>query len=231
MEIKIGLLDNDNNSLFQLCNFLDSWSIDANVIISTSIFKTNKELYSCTNLRFDILFMETKTDSIDGIELARFLRSHNYPGDIVYLTLHKKYVFEAYKVHALDYILKPARFSQISYCMDFVKNSLRRHHFIYKYRNTVLSIPYREIIYFTSHNQYTEIVTLHNQYRKIEPLKNIIKYIPSYFYQCHRTIIINIHYLDKLIGKEAFLTTGMSLPVSNTYLSSIQNAFSHRPHC
>lgn len=56
---------------------------------------------------YDLLFLDIQMPGIDGVEAARQLRARNSPGCIVFVTGVKEYVFDAFDVGALHYLLKP----------------------------------------------------------------------------------------------------------------------------
>ncbi len=54
----------------------------------------------------DMLFLDIQMPQIDGFELIELLPVHKRPF-IVFATAYEQYAVEAFKVHALDYLLKP----------------------------------------------------------------------------------------------------------------------------
>lgn len=56
----------------------------------------------------DIAILDIKMPELDGIELGRFLKELNPFINIIFLTSHKDYGFEAMEMHASGYMIKPA---------------------------------------------------------------------------------------------------------------------------
>ena len=54
----------------------------------------------------DVVFLDIQMPQIDGFELIRLLPAHKRPF-VVFATAYEQYAVEAFKVHALDYLLKP----------------------------------------------------------------------------------------------------------------------------
>ncbi|MCJ8267788.1 MAG: LytTR family DNA-binding domain-containing protein [Psychrosphaera sp.] len=54
----------------------------------------------------DVVFLDIQMPQIDGFELIRLLPAHKRPF-VVFDTAYEQYAVEAFKVHALDYLLKP----------------------------------------------------------------------------------------------------------------------------
>lgn len=46
-------------------------------------------------------------DGIDGMETARKMRSQNYKGYLIFITVLKEMVFQSFEVQAYDYLVKP----------------------------------------------------------------------------------------------------------------------------
>lgn len=62
---------------------------------------------------FDIVFLDMEMPEINGIETGLMIREINEKTNIFYLTSHKEYAYESYKVKAKDYLLKPVSSSII----------------------------------------------------------------------------------------------------------------------
>ena len=70
-----------------------------NVKIKISQFGSGEELLRY-NKSIDILFLDIQMDGIDGMETARKLRSQNYKGYLIFITVLKEMVFQAFEVQA-----------------------------------------------------------------------------------------------------------------------------------
>lgn len=63
-------------------------------------------LTAIESLNPDLLFLDIQIPEIDGLDLARTLRSHGAPA-VVFVTAFDEYALRAFEVRALDYLLKP----------------------------------------------------------------------------------------------------------------------------
>ena len=141
------------------------------------------------------------------------------------MTSYEDFVFEGYHVNALNYILKPLSYEQFSACMEYICNRMECTYFFYRNQKQVQRIPYKDILYFSSSNQYIEIHTCSDTYRSNEPLKGVLCHLPLYFVQCHRSIIVNLDYVEKIVKRDLYLSGGVVLPVSKKYLKPLQSAY------
>ena len=66
-----------------------------------------------TENKIDIAFLDIETPVINGIQLAKKLKSINPLVNIIFVTAYDTYALDAYKLHASGYITKPVNESKI----------------------------------------------------------------------------------------------------------------------
>lgn len=67
-----------------------------------------------------LLFLDIQMPNLDGMELARGL---NGVTRVIFTTAFKEYAFESYEVNALDFLLKPIRYSKFLAAVEKAKPS------------------------------------------------------------------------------------------------------------
>lgn len=224
MKIKIGIIENEKIAVNHLSELLSEWSSLRHCNIHYDIFKSGEYILETSEKDYNILFIDIQLANINGVETAKLLRKDGYTGSIVFITAYQEYVFEGYEVHALNYILKPITLEKLSACMDVVLKSIQNENYILRNRDTIEAIPYTNIIYILSSKHHMELVTTNVTYRHLISIKNIIKILPIQFVQCHRTVIININHIKKLVGYSVIMSNNTCLPVSNTYIQNVRTS-------
>lgn len=68
---------------------------------------SRKALRNIPKLSPDVVFVDVKMPFINGIELSRKIKNFDENIQIVFVTAYEKYAIEAFKVNAVNYILKP----------------------------------------------------------------------------------------------------------------------------
>ncbi|QZY55770.1 response regulator [Crassaminicella profunda] len=65
------------------------------------------EFFVTTKERIDIVFLDIEMPRMNGLELAEKIIGEHIGTDIIFLTAYDQYALEAFKVHAVSYLLKP----------------------------------------------------------------------------------------------------------------------------
>ena len=64
-------------------------------------------LAEARNKEIDLAFLDVKMPEMDGLILGQYLKDLNPLINLIYVTEHREYSFEAMKLHASGYLLKP----------------------------------------------------------------------------------------------------------------------------
>lgn len=92
-------------------------------------FSSSKEALSQINiLKPDVAFIDVEMPGINGILLAQELEKLEYKIQVIFATAYKEYAFDAFKVEASDYILKPVTEEQVKITIDKI---LKRYPLIF----------------------------------------------------------------------------------------------------
>lgn len=225
MQLNIGILEDESYFAEELTNHIQYWEKQNYCQVHIVIFDSCDSLLSSQNYSFDLLFLDIQLPDGNGLELAKTLRSNGYTGEMIILTSYQEYVFEGYHVRAMNYLLKPTQYDAIKNCLDTILSIVNDENYIYRHRDTIIKIPYYNIICLNSANHKTEIITTTRTYTQPEPLRKILNYLPEQFEQCHRTSIINMQHVLQIAGRNITLSNHMVIPASCTYIENIRAAF------
>ena len=70
----------------------------------------------------DLLFLDIEMPAMNGFEFIEIMGTENLP-PVVFTTAHSKYAVQAFKVHAIDYLLKPIDDVELVEAVQKVSNS------------------------------------------------------------------------------------------------------------
>ncbi len=228
--MKIIILEDQKEELHQLIRLIEKWQAKANTQIQVHTFQSGEEFlqqYSSVSLaEITAFFLDIQLEKINGLDIAKRLRSDGYQGHILFLTAFREYVFEGYDVHALNYLLKPIKKESFFLCLDEIYKQFQRHAYLYRDKQKIVKIPYADIICFSSRLHYVDILTTTDCYLQYATLRQIIVNLPQEFLQVHRSYIVNLGHIYQISGSTIYLSNNKTVPIGRSYLNSVCKAFS-----
>ncbi len=180
----------------------------------------------------DIIFLDILMGELNGIDAAKKLRDIGCDAQIIFLTTSEEYVFDAFSVRPLNYLIKDqATPQQIEDTfMKAVENASQNEQESYpitKGSNT-LRVPFNQIDYFEVTNR---TVTCHTREEAIDfyyKLDDIEKELSDKgFIRCHRSFIVNVRSIANLDNNNLTLKNGEQIPIAIRKYGEVKKTFSH----
>lgn len=144
--------------------------------------------------QIDLLFLDVEMDGMNGMDTAERIRTFDANLLIVFVTGYQDYVFDGYRVGALDYVMKPVGVSRLQEVYDRVKHILKerdRRTFIVKNSDGVYRFRYEEILYFYSDRRLVNLVTARGIYPFYEKLDVLEEKMGDSFVRIHQRYLVN----------------------------------------
>lgn len=188
-----------------------------NMEVTITQFSNGEELLKYDKM-IDILFLDIQMNGLDGMETARKLRSRKFKGFLIFITVLKEMVFQAFDVQAYDYLVKPIDERHFEKTMerlwDSMHNASEANLLVQKgYERSIIAfedIVFCEIIdrKVYLHLVSSEVVDFYERIEKLETK------LDSRFFRCHRSFLINLKYLKSYKNGIAYMEGGKEIPVS-----------------
>ncbi|UWG96950.1 LytTR family DNA-binding domain-containing protein [Dehalobacter sp. DCM] len=77
------------------------------------------------NVDYSVIFLDINMPGLNGIELARKLSNSPDPPAVIFTTAHEEFAFDAFSVHAYDYLLKPVHPKRLDEALNTVRKRLK----------------------------------------------------------------------------------------------------------
>ena len=183
MKLKVVILEDLQVETQRLKSLLKKWSLQTGYELEifeyssgeTFFKKNDKASYEA----YSVFFLDIKMMEMTGLDVAKRLRKEGFNGPIIFLTAFREYVFHGYEVHALNYLLKPLKEEPLFLCLDEIAKDLQGNSYLYRNKQEIISIPYKDIISFSSSMHYIDIITVSEHFCQYATLNNIIEYLPK----------------------------------------------------
>ena len=171
--------------------------------------------------KFDLIALDIIMNDINGIQLAKIIRSKDRDCFIIFITSSTEFLIEGYSVFAIGYFIKPINEHEREFkkTFEFVYQKLEKHLElpVTVIRNIKLNVPYKEIccvdindnhkVRITTNNQ--ELIITMNYQQCQEILLN-----DKRFLECHYRIIVNMDYIKSMKEEDFILKNGIKIPIS-----------------
>ena len=230
--MKIAVCDDDQMELLYILSFLNDYSEERNIPLTYKEFHSSFELASAARTdAFDLYLLDVIMPVLNGIELAREIRSFDKAADIVFLTSSPEFAVESYSVKASNYLLKPVSTELLAASHDELleEASLRQEKYVVLrssigIRKIRLSqIAYaeaqeRRILY---HLENGEVLECTGRFSSVceDLLKNREFFLP------HRSFLVNMSYISTIGNTDIQMQTGQTIPLAQRRLVEIKDYY------
>ncbi|RKL67450.1 DNA-binding response regulator [Salipaludibacillus neizhouensis] len=189
----------------------------------------------------DVVFIDIEMPQMSGMELAHSLKSMKKVPLIVFATAYPDYAAKAFRVQALDYILKPFDEEQLEETMLLIKDRLivketpnekivvSSARLAVEDEGKIVYLSPNEITYLFREERETMIRTTDSQYSMKMPLKDIEMKLKNHpFFRTHKSYLVNIDRIEELIpwfnGAYQVKVEGSTeeIPVSRNYVKALR---------
>lgn len=230
--MKIAVCDDNQEELDRVASLLEDYQLEKNVSICLRLFGSSVELASIApQENFDLYLLDVLMPALNGIDLAREIRTFNTAVPILFLTSSPEFAVESYTVHAANYLLKPvSRESLFSALNDISaqQKADRKNYIIVKSNIGVRKILLSQLVYVEAQDRRV-IYHLQNggqvdciaRFSAIagELLKNIE------FIQPHRSYLVNMSYINIIGTMDMELQDHTVLPLAQRRVTEIKEYY------
>ena len=173
------------------------------------------------DLEPDLVFLDIKMPDINGFDVIRGLPKSKIP-QIIFSTAYDQFAIDAFRVEALDYLLKPfdeerlqeslsklrrqVKFQKSSDFEAKLRNLLKayeaeksqfREQFLIKEKGIEFNISLENTIYISAEGNYIKLVCLDRSYLYRASMNQVQEDIdPRIFLRIHRSLLLNVHRIE-----------------------------------
>lgn len=166
----------------------------------------------------DLLFLDVEMDGMNGMETALKIRDFDSDIILIFVTGYADYVFDGYRVGALDYLMKPADPEKLQNALARVRRQLfQEREKLYTLKNTdgTYRFRIRDILYFYSDRRKVVLVTEEGEYPFYEKLDAVEEQMEEQFVRIHQRYLVNPEQVSHIGGNTVRIDES-ELPVSRT---------------
>ena len=201
--------------------------------------------------RPDLMLLDVRMPDMDGVEAAAHLDLLDSPPAVIFCTAYEDHALQAFRVHAVDYLLKPVGREDLNRALEKARslNRLqlaemthklaahrpeRRRHLSARTHRGLELVPVEDVRYFQADQKY---VAAHHPGGHVlldEPLKTLEGEFGDLFVRIHRSTLASLHFIESMEtcrrgGYEVHLRgVRKPLSVSRRHMPGLRRALGRR---
>ncbi len=198
----------DDNDLMceMIVDLLYRYSKERGIAFDVNYCHSGKELMS-SFIGSDIFLLDVEMPGEDGFDLANSIRSANEEAVIVFLTINRDRIKEAFKCRALRYVTKPVQREELWEALDAayaICNNKKR--VVLSIRGTDVELYENQISYIEGCGDFVRIHyknQILESYKTLDDLERELS--DDVFVRCHKSYLINLGCVLKISGRGVVL--------------------------
>ena len=239
---KIGICDDEPTFCESLKKLLTAYQAESKNQLGVRIFHRGEELIDSFHngkCPYDILMLDVDVpDGMNGVQTAEKIREQNPDVIIIFITNYEKYALDAYRVDAIDYLVKPVQLDQlrrvmakaiiqVDYVLDYQKSANRYLPIIVDYDKVNVEIS--KILYIEKRRNQSLIHTEDGDYSCYETLSQLYEKLDNNkFMYVHQGFIVQFPKIKEVERNSVCFAGHIRVPVSRKYQKEVQARFQDR---
>lgn len=174
----------------------------------------------------DIVFMDIFLAHGTGVELAKRLREHGFTFKLIFLTTSNEFANESYELDASYYLLKPLKSGQLEMALRRCGAFEKEEYVLFDTGSQLVKIRPQDIIVVEVQDKYCYIHTVTRTYKVYSSINKIREQLTQdYFLFTYRSVLINMHYVEKLGSKCFIMSNGFEAPIRVRDGAAVRSAY------
>ncbi len=185
----------------------------------------------------DVLFLDIEMTGMNGVELAETLQNMKKPPAIIFATAYQDYAVKAFRVEAVDYLLKPFDENQLSQAVSRLKMRLKpaevkppsAGRLAVQSEDRIIYLEPDELLYVYREGRNTFLVSEKGTYPTKLSLKELEQKLKYYsFFRVHKGYLVNIKKVEELVSWSTNVfelkvrNSEKLIPVSRNYVKELR---------
>jgi len=226
--IRIGILEDEIHCFKKLNDCIMRYGAEHNLEFHVDLFTTGLAMVEADITKYDIVFLDIQVPMVNGLKVAKNIREKDKDVTIIFVTNLAQYAIYGYEVDALDYILKPIKYSSMEFRLNkaVMRVNKNKQSAITLYINREhIRVNLSDIYYVEANKHQTIYHTLYGDYEVWESFTEAAKRLAPYpFAKCHGSYLCNLKWVHSINDTEAVIKDVAVLKLSRTQKKSFADA-------
>ena len=229
--IRIAICEDNQEHADILKKMVERWAAKENIEVNIGYYKSAEQFLFFMNedAHYDLAFLDIQLERMNGLQLAKLIRKEDKTIFLVFTTGEKNRAVQGYEVAAFRYLIKPLREKEVIEALNKISKMLdekKKEAVIVSYNDESRRIYKNDIFYVEVNDHQIILYTRQGEIRFKAKLKEFEQQLQEpQFCKCHRSYIVNLHYVDKISRNGVELETGIRLPISRSRWEELNRCY------
>lgn len=201
----------------------------------STLYATGGELLNVCAAQ-DIILMDLSLPDMDGLEAAQTLRERNRQVALIVLAGSKKHAYDAYRLRAVQYLLKPVEQAELEEALEeaiLLTGRRAEERFALNTTKGICWLPLSQIVCFKSDRHLVHVVMKDGVQHTSRSLRISFSSLVSSllksgrFVRPHHSYAVNLDYIERLTQDNLILWDESTVPVSRSKFTAMKDLL----HC
>lgn len=227
MPLTIAICDDNEGQINELRRLLGEWSADKPFALSIDEYASAEGfLFSYPDKPCDLILLDIEMKRLNGMELAKKLRSVGDMLPVVFITGYPEYMNDGYEVEALHYLLKPVDKAKLFAVLDrYLRRRTPENEIILVSDEVCMHVSSDMIVYCEAVGKKTHVSLRDKTIVCNMGISGIKKILTEEFIFCHRSYIVNLRYVRSIGKTELTLDNKEKIPLSRRLYNDVNKKF------
>lgn len=224
----VAICDDDLFFRSKLKKYLLEYKCSRRIQMDILEFSNGNDLIN-TDTQYDIVFLDYQMPNINGMEVARIIRSKNSICSIIFVTSFPEFMVQAFEVNTYRFLIKPIDIDKLTSAIDcYIIDKKRFSPLIINNDDGQIVVNSQDIIYIEGDGKYSNIHRYKDTVHSSKTLSAIYKLLPQYcFYRVHKSYIINLYCIKEIKSNCIILINGEKASINKNNMGKFKKEYKH----
>lgn len=186
----------------------------------------------------DILLLDIQMPGRDGMKTARLVRESSKDTAIIFISALEDYVFQAFDVGALHYLVKPIDDRKLAEVLARAVGQLadrqrqtQKPGLLITRGGEHITVRFEDIVYAEVFNRKVILHTMDSDIEYYGKMKELEKRAGPGFYRPHRAYLVNFQFIRKYDAATIYLERGQALMAKQNYQDFVKSYLRYNQNC
>lgn len=231
MIMRIAICEDNREHAEILQGMVKRWAAQENIEVDIGYYQSAEQFLFMMKdeAHYDLAFLDIQMGKMSGLQLARRIRKEDKTIFLIFTTGLKDYAVKGYEVSAFRYLVKPLQQKEVDDALTKANIMLeqgKKEAVIVSSNFQARRIYKNDIWYVEVDDHYIVIHTKKEVIRFKGKMKEFEQHFPEpQFCKCHRSYIVNLHFVTKISKDGVLFENGEVLPISRARWADLNRCY------